>query len=84
MSAECSKCGSDIVYPEGSWPVGRCEVCDLRAQVETLREAREPANLAYGYFVALVNHGGETAAAARKGRDHLRAALDRLAEGAPE
>lgn len=39
MSAECWKCGADIVYPEGTWPVGRCQVCDLRAQMETLREA---------------------------------------------
>lgn len=27
MSAECGKCGTDIVYPPGTWPVGECPVC---------------------------------------------------------
>jgi len=29
MSAECRKHGCDIVYPEGSWPVGVCPECEL-------------------------------------------------------
>jgi hypothetical protein len=28
MSAECTKCGADIVYPLGTWPLGECPVCD--------------------------------------------------------
>lgn len=28
MSAECSKCGRDIEYPAGTWPLGECPVCD--------------------------------------------------------
>lgn len=27
MSAECYGCGADLVYPEGSWPIGECPVC---------------------------------------------------------
>lgn len=49
MSAECSKCGSDIVYPEGTWPIGECQVCYLRAAVEryaaALREFNAEAQL---------------------------------------
>lgn len=33
MSAECSKCGLDLVYPDGSWPVGECPACDHRTEV---------------------------------------------------
>lgn len=28
MSAECGKCGMEIVYPPGTWPIGECPVCD--------------------------------------------------------
>lgn len=45
MSAECHTCGSDLVYPEGTWPLGECPVCtrvkeadELRARVEQLEE----------------------------------------------
>lgn len=37
MSAECHDCGSDIVYPEGTWPIGVCPVCESNAEVERLR-----------------------------------------------
>ena len=57
----------------------------VEAERDTLREvvakSREPLHLSYGYYVALVNHGGETKAAARKGKRHLRDALDALGEG---
>lgn len=43
-----------------------------------LDSLREPMQLSYGYFVALVNHGGDTKIAATKGRDHLREAIRRL------
>src|SRR5438477_6823543 len=29
MSAEWNKCGADIVYPPGTWPLGTCARCDL-------------------------------------------------------
>jgi hypothetical protein len=34
MSAECSKCGTDIVYPAGTWPLGVCPVCPPEGAVE--------------------------------------------------
>jgi len=34
MSAECSTCGADIVYPEGTWPVGTCARCDAKQEAE--------------------------------------------------
>lgn len=33
MSAECHECGLDIVYPEGTWPVGECPVCAPRERL---------------------------------------------------
>lgn len=36
MSAECHKCGADIVYPEGTWPIGECPECGLRERVAEL------------------------------------------------
>ena len=36
MSAECSRCGSDIVYPVGTWPVGECERCVFEDKLEAL------------------------------------------------
>jgi hypothetical protein len=33
MSAHCGTCGTDLVYPEGTWPLGTCQVCDLREQL---------------------------------------------------
>ena len=27
MSAECHRCGLDIVYPVGTWPIGECPSC---------------------------------------------------------
>jgi hypothetical protein len=27
VSAVCNQCGTDIVYPEGTWPLGECPVC---------------------------------------------------------
>jgi hypothetical protein len=32
MSAHCSTCGADIVYPPGTWPLGTCARCDARAE----------------------------------------------------
>lgn len=48
MSAECNRCGCDLTYPAGSWPVGRCEPCDLRASVQTLTSAIDRVVTAYG------------------------------------
>ena len=31
MSAHCNTCGMDIVYPEGTWPLGTCTRCDMEA-----------------------------------------------------
>ena len=39
MSAECGKCGFDIVYPPGTWPVGECLNCKQNAEIDRLREA---------------------------------------------
>ena len=36
MSAECDKHGTDLVYPEGSWPVGVCPVCEKDDELESL------------------------------------------------
>jgi hypothetical protein len=58
------------------WQIMSCPRCELRKQLDSLRE---PMHNAYGYLVALVNHGGETEIAARKARDHLREAIRRLA-----
>lgn len=71
MSAECSKCGMDIVYPEGTWPVGECPVCDMRvtdemiergarAYYEADKEIHEP-----GWYEALSMARAEYRAAAR-------------------
>lgn len=37
MSAECHKCGSDLVYPEGMWPLGECPVCLPTEERDALR-----------------------------------------------
>ena len=34
MSAHCSTCGADIVYPEGTWPIGTCARCDAKQEAE--------------------------------------------------
>ena len=39
MSAECGKCGFDIVYPPGTWPVGECLNCKQNDQIDALRQA---------------------------------------------
>lgn len=36
MSAHCSTCGTDIVYPEGTWPIGVCPVCSRGELLEKL------------------------------------------------
>lgn len=36
MSAECNKCGADLVY--GEWPEMFCQVCRLRAEHASLRD----------------------------------------------
>jgi len=41
MSAECSQCGSDIVYPEGTWPIGQCPVCSRDERIELLEAVVE-------------------------------------------
>src|SRR5262245_19946999 len=41
VSVHCDKCGADITYPEGTWPLGRCEPCDLRAELAAVREERD-------------------------------------------
>lgn len=37
MSAECGRCGADIVYPVGTWPIGECPVCKPEAEVVRLQ-----------------------------------------------
>lgn len=39
MSAHCNKCGADITYPAGTWPIGRCEPCDLRDELKEVDHA---------------------------------------------
>lgn len=39
MSAECGKCGSDIVYPAGTWPVGECPSCTRDERIAALEGA---------------------------------------------
>lgn len=34
MSAECSTCGFDLVYPVGTWPIGECQACEDRAALQ--------------------------------------------------
>jgi hypothetical protein len=41
MSAECHKHGCDIVYPEGTWPVGVCQVCELEAKLLAALDERD-------------------------------------------
>jgi hypothetical protein len=41
MSAECQKHGCDIVYPEGTWPVGMCQVCELEAKLLAALDERD-------------------------------------------
>jgi hypothetical protein len=41
VSAECSKCGSDIVYPPGTWPVGNCPRCSEEKCVAVLEAERD-------------------------------------------
>lgn len=41
MSAECHECGNDLVYPEGTWPLGECPVCTLRARLAELERERD-------------------------------------------
>ena len=43
MSAECSKHGTDIVYPAGTWPIGVCPVCEAESERATLVEIAEAA-----------------------------------------
>jgi hypothetical protein len=50
VSAECNACGNDITYPENSWPVGRCALCDLRTENERLREALTVAQCALSVY----------------------------------
>lgn len=39
MSAECEKCGFDIVYPDGTWPIGVCLNCSQADEIEALKRA---------------------------------------------
>ena len=39
MGAECHTCGSDIVYPVGTWPVGECPTCTRDARVRGWEDA---------------------------------------------
>jgi len=39
MSAECSRCGFDIVYPAGTWPVGLCQNCTQADRIDELEDA---------------------------------------------
>jgi hypothetical protein len=43
MSAHCSTCGTDIVYPEGSWPLGECPVCTRDERIVRLERVVEAA-----------------------------------------
>ncbi len=36
MSAECEKCGLDLVYPEGTWPIGECPGCSRDERIAAL------------------------------------------------
>lgn len=52
MSAECGKCGkcgTDIVYPEGTWPVGECPVCDMRVTDDMVERAARKLAYEFGY-----------------------------------
>lgn len=76
MSAHCDDCGADLVFGTGDdWQIMWCQRCDLQKRLDSLRE---PMQQAYGYLVALVNHGGETKIAAEKAKSHLREAIRRL------
>lgn len=41
MSAECGKCGFDIVYPPGTWPLGECLNCEQADRIADLEEQLE-------------------------------------------
>jgi hypothetical protein len=45
MSAECSTCGSDLVYGPEEWPQGHCEPCRLRSRITELEAQRENCRL---------------------------------------
>jgi len=36
VSAHCEKCGCDLVYPPGTWPLGECPVCAKAAEIDCL------------------------------------------------
>lgn len=41
MSAECGTHGTDLSYPEGSWPVGICVQCELENDLTWVRKDRD-------------------------------------------
>jgi hypothetical protein len=41
VSAECHIHGCDLVYPEGSWPVGVCDICESEDVIGKLRRERD-------------------------------------------
>ena len=41
MSAHCDKCGSHITYLPGTWPLGSCELCDVRAERDAAEDRIE-------------------------------------------
>lgn len=58
MSAECSKCGLDIVYPEGTWPVGECPACDRVVEITEDMVERAARALAPYHGQAVVGSDG--------------------------
>ena len=86
MSAECGRCGSDIVYPEGTWPLGECPSCTrderidaLVAQVDTLTRERDAHKK--GHYDALKKweRQVERAEAAEAALADTRRALEQIA-----
>jgi len=41
MSAECSECGFDLVYPGDSWPIGVCQNCEQQEEIAALQDENE-------------------------------------------
>ena len=77
MSAECGKCGSDIVYPVGTWPVGECPSCSRDEKIVRLEAHLERAESSWVLQVAGLERRAE-AAKARLAR------LERIEEAARE
>jgi hypothetical protein len=62
MSAECSQCGADLTYPEGTWPVGECEPCYLRADRDAALKRAESYRSKLGEVMGLLAKAADTEA----------------------